>query len=73
MTNKNYQQIARQILDDNDFEPMQIQVAKKHLKRLEGLARALDVTVEEAATFAFYTYQNDLELAARIEESKFNN
>ena len=62
---KNHKQIAREILDKNDFEPMNIKIAPKHLERIQGMAKKMDLTVPEAATFLLYSMINDMELAAR--------
>jgi len=73
MNNKNYQKIAREILDNQDFDPLQIRVAPKHRQRLEGVADAMDLTVQECATFMLYSFINDMELMARLEQQKMNN
>lgn len=73
MTDKNYPNIAREILDRNEFEPMSIQVAPKHLKRIESAAEGLGLSVPDTITFMFYCYVNDIELHAKLESQKLMN
>ena len=62
---KNPQEIAREILDNRDFEPTHIKIAPEHRERIEQVAQAMDLTVPETATFLLYSMINDMELAAR--------
>ncbi|GEM_PF-2673513 len=68
MSKQNYKEIAREILDNRDFEPIHINIAPKHRERLEAVANAMDLTVPECCTFMLYSFINDMELAAKQAE-----
>jgi len=68
MDKKNYKQIAREILDNRDFEPTHIKIAPEHRERIEKVAEGFDLTVPECCTFMLYSFINDMELAAKQAE-----
>lgn len=70
---KNQKQIAREILDNRDFVPMNINVAPKHRERLQDVAEAMDLTLQEAATFLLYSMINDMHLEAKQHQLKMLN
>jgi hypothetical protein len=65
MSKKNYKKIANEILNNDNMEPMQINVDPKHREYIEGAAERMDLSVTDAATFLLYAYINDVMLAAK--------
>jgi hypothetical protein len=66
----NKKEIAKQILESNDFEPMDIQISDKHMPYVKKVAEELDLTINETASFLLYSYINDMILAAKIETER---
>jgi len=70
---KNQKQIAKEIINRNDWTEMNIRVSKEHLERIHGISEAMEISLTEALTFLLYSYMRDVDLQARIEASKINN